>query len=218
MQTPLDFGEYDINEILRRRGRENWAALDKLRWRYPDLKMSRTSYSEVLFSMGRVGSNYTNSTSETSLTGQTSGGAWAAPREWWQQGRTIHFVANGAVSTAASTPGNLTLNLRWGSTSGTIMIGTGALALATSQTTKTFTFEGWIECNAIGTSGTVKAFGQYINGALSTATMQSLPASAVAAVTIDTTIANDITFSALTSAASASNIVTLHQFFLEAWN
>ena len=135
-------------------------------------------------------------------------------------GKTLRIRAAGRISTAASTPGTLTLDVRFGST--VVFNGGTSGTVATSATNLTWVMEAYLTCRSIGasTSATVIGIGKLETAALSAATpIMLLPVSAPAAGTgFDSTSAQTIDLFATWSFNSASNSITCHQFSIEAMN
>lgn len=135
-------------------------------------------------------------------------------------GKTLRFRAAGKISTAAATPGTLTLDIRYGSV--IVFNGGTSGTLVTSATNLTWVFEAYLTCRAIGasTSATVIGIGSLKTAALSaTVPIMLLPTSAPAAGTgFDSTTAQTIDFFAAFSVNSASNSITCQQFSIEAMN
>lgn len=96
---------------------------------------------------------------------------WTASKEtpttvvdWWP-GKRMLLICTGKITTAA-TPGNLTIELRYGTAdnAGTILATSGAMALVASQTNAPFRIECRLLCTATGptsTSGSIFGMGQF---------------------------------------------------------
>lgn len=128
------------------------------------------------------------------------------------------FVARALcrLSSAASTPGNLTLDLRYGST---VIATTQALALATSQTNITLRLELELICRAVGASASFMVGGEVKSASLTGGPLILVPASApVVGNTFDSSQAGALDFFGTFSASSGSNSITCHGFSLESFN
>src|SRR6516162_4744032 len=93
------------------------------------------TWSGVLVSQQGVGPALSNSTTPTSiLLGQAK---WVLAANWFEAaGKKLRIKAHGKISTAAATPGTLTLDVRFGST---VVSALGASpTLATSQSNVLF--------------------------------------------------------------------------------
>lgn len=128
------------------------------------------------------------------------------PAGFLQPGKIIHLDMWGKATTAASSPGNLTLKAYYGTTTGgTALQSSAASALGTSQTNVTWRLEGRLTCQAAGTAGSAVFFGIFTFD-LTTAGLTGgspifIPASGNAAVAIDTTTAQGLVISTTLGAA-----------------
>jgi len=143
----------------------------------------------------------------------------ALPADYFTPGKMVYLMMAGKITTAGSTPGNITLTLRYGTTTGGTQLAiSAATALATSKTNISWMSESWIQCRSTGTSGSVLAFGNFMydgaGGVFSTAANNPLmfPASANTAVTIDTTTSQGIILDTTLGSASDSMTVQFLQF------
>lgn len=115
---------------------------------------------------------------------------------YWTPGKRMHIDLFGRITTAA-TPGNGTWDVYWGTgadANGTILVSSAAQALTASQTNLSWHAHFDIHCRAIGsgTGGSLFAVGwAKFNEAVVAPTM-AIPASAPAAVGVDTTASNII--------------------------
>lgn len=144
--------------------------------------------------------------------------AWPVPADFFQVGTCLRWTILFTISTAITTPGTITMKMRYGASS------TTGVALATSAayapdptaaaTTVTDCITYWIVCRSTGTAGTVMCIGQWNGNDFDDASATTLkgnldstmiPASAPAVATIDTTVATNFlrptcTFSVTTAA------------------
>ena len=124
--------------------------------------------------------------------------------------------------TAAATPGNLTVQLYWGTNAaanGTI-VGTTAATALTAGTALSWELDLLVRCRAIGTSGSLITHGMFnANVALVASTLQPvmIPASAAAPVTVDLTAANVLSPQFIASGTAGSAVI-VHDFTFEALN
>lgn len=132
-------------------------------------------------------------------------------------GAALRVIAAGRMSNTG-TP-TLNLGLYYGGSGGTALATTGAITTTSGVTNVTWTAELWVVCRSIGTSGTLFTTG-WCSGISGTAGVSNVPfpASAPAAVTVDTTAAKTLDFTATWGTSSASNTITLHQFLVESLN
>jgi hypothetical protein len=150
------------------------------------------------------------------LFSQTTANYWTVGKMWWIQ-------AAGKITTAASSPGNLTLTARYGTTTGgTSLAASAATALGTSKTNITWGLTIAVCCQAIGATGSLLCWGNFsYDGAgavFSTASNNPLyfPASAPAATSVDTTAAQGIVLGV--TLGSASDGMTCQWLSVEALN
>lgn len=189
--------------------------------------MSRQIWEETFASLEVDGAALANSTAATSLFGSSnaaSAGKFTLPANYFDVGRTLRVTARGRVSTLATTPGNLTLDVRFGSV---IVFNGGVMALNISaKTNVTWELTADLVCRAIGsgTTANVLGIGKWLSeaAASSTATeaaIYMLPGSAPAVGTgFDSTVAQQIDLFGTFSVANAANSIQMHQFMLEALN
>jgi len=134
---------------------------------------------------------------------------------YFYPGKKVKLTWFGKITTAA-TPGNLTIEIRLGTTDngGTILATSAATALAASKTNISCTLEAYVHCRAIGSSGSLFAWGKFIYdgaAALFTTTSQNpllIPASAPAATTVDLTAATGLNIQMKRSGSTAESVTT----------
>lgn len=124
-------------------------------------------------------------------------------------GKKLHIRAFGKITTAA-TPGNGTVDIYFGSgadATGTILVSSAAQTLVASQTNISWSIECWITCRTIGATGSLFAQGtcQFGTAVIAVGTFL-LPASAAAAVTVDTTSSNIISVQFKRSGSTAETM------------
>jgi hypothetical protein len=188
--------------------------------------MSRYSWVETYASASADGSALTNSTTATSLI--PTGAKPTLPALYFDQvGKALRILATGRVSTLVTSPGTLTLDVRFGSV---IAFNGGAMTLnTTAQTNATWFLDVTLVCRSIGssTSATVLGVGKWASRAVVGAAAAGsggvgtllLPDTApVAGTGFDSTTSNPIDLFGTWSVASASNSITLHTFNVESLN
>jgi hypothetical protein len=151
---------------------------------------------------------------------------YTLPVNFWTPGKVLRATLLGRLSNLNPTPGNLTVDMRFGSS--TVVANSGAMALnaAAANTNVSFKFELFATCRAIGVTSAANLMFQWIMqsqalSALTTAGAVTVfaPASAPAVGGgFDSTIANVVDFFALFSTSNAANTIQLHQFLLEMLN
>jgi hypothetical protein len=173
------------------------------------------------------GTSFTNSVTENTIAmSPLLAGAGAAIESttygpdasggFWYPGRALRIFWTGAVSSAASTPGNLTMNARLNTHTGNALGASAANALATSMATVVWSGIILVTCRTIGAAGTLESMIMW--DAVLNATQTTAPTRAIATghnVAIDTTANNTLVVTALFSFASASNIILTRQFICE---
>lgn len=178
--------------------------------------MSSNSWGQLLISALSDGSALSNTTTPTSLLG--GGHKYVLPANLWKEDArpSLLIKASGRMSTAASTPGTFTFDVRFGST--VVFNGGASGTLATSASNVTWKLEAILSPRAIGsgTSTTLLGTGTLTTAALSATTpIMLLPTSSPAAGTgFDCTASQTVDLFGTWSAASASNTITLHQYEL----
>lgn len=115
--------------------------------------------------------------------------------------KMVQFVAAGKLTTASSSQGNITLTMRYGTTTGgTSIAASAATALAANKSNISWCIEGFVCCRAIGsgTNGSLAAWGRMFfdgaGGLFTTAAQMPLlfPASSITGTGVDTTSAQGI--------------------------
>lgn len=130
-------------------------------------------------------------------------------------GKKLWLHASGKISTTTS-PGTLTLACLWGTgadANGTSLVASAAQTLVASQTNIPFSLDLYLQCRAVGSSGSLFVMGDAIFGtAIIAVGTFLLPASAPAAVTVDLTGASIPSLQALSSASTTT--ITVQDFAL----
>lgn len=143
------------------------------------------------------------------------------PANYWSVGKVVKLTAFGKATTDG-TAGNYVFEMGYGSGDAPTPLAAGAtVAGTTGQTNISWWAEGYMECRAVGTSGTCRMWGTWRPAvALLASTLQPylFPASAPTDITIDTTVGtNAITFQAQRSGAGAWTMTTT-SLIMEALN
>lgn len=178
--------------------------------------MSMQSWQELIYVMLGDGPTLT-AASEALLVPDVS-----IPANYLYPGRLLRATIGGKASNAVTTPGTLTLRARWGGLAGVVL---GASAALTQnvivQTDKSWWLEFLMVCRTVGTTGSMLTVGTAHRGNCAAAvvadiTPDLIPANSNAAVSIDTTIAKLLSFTAQPSLATAA--ITAQFYSLEALN
>lgn len=125
----------------------------------------------------------------------------------------------GKASNAVTTPGTLTLRIRWGGLAGVVLVASAAMTQnVIVQTDKTWTAEAEIRCDTEGATGTFVTCGNIERGnqaaaAVADMTPDMWPAASLAAVTVDTTVAKLLSITAQPSLTTASITCMGYQLF-----
>lgn len=168
------------------------------------------------------GTALANSSSATSIL--PGAAVWSMPANTLLIGTEIVIHAAGRISTLATTPGTLTLDIRFGAV---IVATSQAITLnTTAQTNATWLLDWTLTCRAIGssTSANMMHAGVWMTraalGSQAVATsgpyVTPIPDTAPAVGTgFDSTVANAVNLFGTWSSASASNSIQVHQFRLQ---
>lgn len=117
--------------------------------------MSYNSWQQTLITQQIDGTALTNSTTATSLLAAAA--KFTLPANLLQIGTKLRINAGGRISTVVTTPGNLTLDVRFGST---VVFNGGTMALnTTAQTNANWQLEVDLVCRSIGASTSATLFG-----------------------------------------------------------
>lgn len=184
--------------------------------------MSMQTWGETLISAQADGTALTNTTTATSIL--PAAAKFTLPANYFLPGRVLRLNAWGRISNVVTTPGNLTLDVKFGATS---VFTSGTMALnTTAKTNVSWRAIIMLTCRTIGASTTATLFGQgdwcsesATGSAAGVANDILMPASAPAVGTgFDSTASQAVDLFATFSVASASNSIQLHQYTLEALN
>jgi hypothetical protein len=140
---------------------------------------------------------------------------------YWWAGKKLRVDLIGRITTAA-TPGNGTFTVYWGTgadANGTLILTSKANALIASQTNLTWRAQIDVHCRAVGsgTSGSLFASGLFLFDEAVMAAKQLGPASAPAAVGVDTTAANIISVQYKRSGSTVETM-QVHDIIVSALN
>lgn len=188
--------------------------------------MSLQTWQETLIAAQADGTALTNTTTATSITPAT--GLVTLPAQYFQIGRAHRLRATGRMSTVVTTPGTLTLQLRFGAIN---VFDGGAMTLnVVAQTNVPWILDVLLTCRAIGSGTSAQLFSQglftshaVIGSPAPTAGgagSHVLPYNAAPAVGggFDSTAAQTPTLFATWSVANAANSIQVHQMILESLN
>lgn len=182
--------------------------------------MSRQTFNESKAVLTSDATAVGNSTTETIIVPD-----YTFPAGEFNTGVLYRAKLYGVISNVVTATPTITFRVRIGTTtlSATWVSASGALVCnATANTNLTWHAEFQLVCRTAGTAGTGFLSGQIWLPNLTAATTINtegynnlIPASAPAAGTLNTTVANLMSVSAQWSAANAANTITTNQFLLE---
>jgi len=185
--------------------------------------MSRQYWAETIAWATADGTAIANTTTETIIFPNI-----VIPANMLQDGRLIRLTSYGRQSTTA-TP-TLTFRVRWGGVTGTVLAASPAIVTGSTVTNGMWRMESIIQVRTNGATGSVFCMGEVeitddaaqsvgsATNATAVGIMGSAGASAPAAATVDLTADTALSITAQWSAASASNTLTGHIYYLEALN
>jgi hypothetical protein len=160
-------GDTDWLEDAFRAGRVPWSVVEHMahaveRRRASGPTATKQGFHEVLANDIADGATVTATTTETIICPDYS---FAANDPHVYPGAVFRTTCYYGVSTVVTTPGTITMRLRWGGVGGTALAATGALAPSTVATTLA---GGWIEflttVRTIGAAGSMYTLGrQWLN-------------------------------------------------------
>ena len=181
------------------------------------------SWMEELIAQQVDGTALTNTTTATSIIAPAA--KKMLPANYANLiGRRLLVKARGRISNIVTTPGTLTLDLRFGST---VVFNGGAMALnTTAKTNVTWELEAELVVRSIGasTTATVLGIGSFcsesvVGAAAGVANTIMLPASAPAVGTgFDSTATQIVDLFGTWSIANAGNSILTHHFSIDALN
>jgi hypothetical protein len=187
--------------------------------------MPLQTWVETLISTQADGTAVTNTTTETTLL--PSHANIILPSNYSDHvGQAFEWFALGRASTVVTTPGTLTLRLKFGGVgaAGAAVVTTGAITLTTTaQTNDTWLLRGCGWVRTVGSAASLMFGGQFTSGILNNSTTApadwAYPNTAPAVgATYDSRASNQVDFTAQWSVANAANSIQLHGFWLKALN
>jgi hypothetical protein len=180
--------------------------------------MGAQNWEETLDLLTADGTQISNSTSETIICPDFN-----IPAYYMSPGRTLKISAWGVCSNVVTTPGTLTMRVRWGGVAGTVLLASGAQGMdTTARTNALWALEAWITCRTAGATGTFNSGGVWYQYNLLASTAANLlpallgsagapAASGNANVTVDTTTAKLLSVTAQFSVATSPTNLTCQQ-------
>lgn len=185
---------------------------------------SNQGWEECIYRISADGAQVLNTVTETIMVPDVTLNA-----NYLTVGKTLKYTIYFDWSTVITTPGTMTLRLRWGGVAGVVLAASGAFA--PDPTAGSTTVSGMVEFlvtgRAEGASGSAFCMGNMLLSDFDDATVTTIignlnmvliPPSAPAAVTIDTTIAKALSPTVQFSVATATTQFRAHLATLEALN
>jgi hypothetical protein len=181
-------------------------------------------WEETLDAITADGTQISNSTSETIVAPDFN-----IPAYYMAAARTLRVWAFGVMSNVVTTPGTLTMRVRWGGVAGTVLVASAAQNLdTTARTNSLWALQAFVTCRTSGSSGTFLSGGILWCNVLSNTAANLLPAllgsagaplaSGSAAVTVDTTAAKLLSVTAQFSVSTSPTNLTCQQRIIEVLN
>ena len=160
-----------------------------------------------------TGNSISNTAAETAFTWQIPFPANTASGD--TQGRAYRLKLFGYHSSDATTPGTLTLKLKWGSTA---LCATRAITVPASLANAGWTLDALVRVCTTGTSGKVSAQGFFIldnAGAAVVSGLVNTGTGTAGQITINTQTAQNLTITETMSSALAANTIVLADAIIE---
>jgi len=159
-----------------------------------------------------------NTTTETSLVG-TGVGSLTLPANFLIAGKTLRITACGYYSSKASSPGNLQINIKLGSTVVNQLPGSGGSALAGSAASFGWRLSALVTCRSTGASGSVSSGGDMTRLTSSSGANADFGFTKnTGPVTIDTTAGQTLDLTATFNIADVANTITCTNLTVEILN
>lgn len=184
--------------------------------------MSLQTWQETLINSQIDGAALANTTTATSIL--PAAAKFTLPPNFFTVGKLLRVTALGRLSNIVTTPGNLTLDLRFGST---VVFSGGAVALnTTAKTNVSWELVAVLTCRAIGAGTSANTIGigtltseSVVGSAAGVANNAMLPATAPAVGNgFDSTLTQAVDLFGTFTVANAGNSIQVHQFVLESLN
>lgn len=192
--------------------------------------MPDNSYRSVLVCTQADGTALASSTTTTSLL-PASAKTKIWPLFCRNAEKILKVTAHGRISTVVTTPGTLTLAVRFTDSAATAVdvFSSGAMTLnTTAQTNTPWILEAYMHVRALGSAATLFGWGRWTSHAVigsaaigtGGASTQLLPYNAAPAVgtAFNATLENQVDLMGTWTVNSASNSITCHSFILESVN
>jgi hypothetical protein len=177
--------------------------------------VGETSISGTLFTQTQT-VTVSASSSETAITG-TGVGTLTLAANYLKAGKTIRITCRGYYSSVSGGNGNLTIRIRFGGTSGTIVL-TGSVP-SSNSTNRMFEGHADITCRTTGSSGTVIGQGVFCELANNDTHTPLIASGGISSTTtINTTNSQAIVVTAQWASNSAGNSISCTNLIVEVLN
>lgn len=179
--------------------------------------MTTINYAEYVDAILVDGTTLSNSVSEALICPDFN-----IPAYFMVPGRRLRVTVWWECSNVVTTPGTLTVRLRWGGLAGTIICATGAMSMNTTARTN---FTGKIlydiVCRTAGATGTFSTHGECVmNNTIGNVTsfLTTLaPQSGTSVVTVDTTSDKLLSVTGQFSVSTSPTNLTVQDRIIEVW-
>lgn len=179
--------------------------------------MANQGYSSLINNLPSAAYNGTALVSSNSLTDVSPAPNVTIAAGALMTGQVIRVTARVKFSTTG-TP-TVLFGLYWGGIAGVKVCAIGATTTASTASNFPVQVDGLITVNSVGTSGTITGSGEVSLGTSLTAwTKIPMDASAIAPVTVDTTVSKILTLGAQWGTLNALNTLTVVQWAVEGLN
>lgn len=158
-----------------------------------------------------------NTASESSLCNGSGVGGRTLPANFFVVGKTVRVEAWGYFASDGTAAQTLTIRLRIGGVTGTVVLATGAISLTAVVANRVWHFKGDVTCRTTGASGTVMAQGAWWapDQVLTYTTYGIAHMLNAGTVTLDTTVGKDVELTADWNSADAGDSITCTNFTVE---
>jgi hypothetical protein len=177
--------------------------------------MGRQYWVDLLANATQDGTAVANTTTETIVYRDV-----VMPANYNQDGRLLRLTVYGKLSTTG-TP-TITLAIRWGGVSGTLLATTEAITCGSGVTNVNWSIDALIQVRSNGSAGTLMVMGNAVIHTSATTVAQNVFGvsghDAPAPVTVNLEADTSLSITADWSAASSSNTLTGLMYLLEAVN
>jgi hypothetical protein len=179
--------------------------------------MGTINFGEAVDALIADGTQVSNTVNETIICPDFN-----IPAYFMAPGRRLHVRAWWECSNVVTTPGNLTLRLRWGGVAGVVLAASAAMSLnTTARTNFTGFLDADIVCRSAGSSGSFSTHGfVWLNNAIANVSQfltTNMPQSGTSVASVDTTVDKLLSVTAQFSVATNPTNLTCQDRIIEVW-